>query len=153
MSDEKTKASWIASIWRNETTRRWMIRGIALLAAFLLGFVPMWLSSRENARSLAQSQLHLKRNQMQNTLALAVIDARRGEYETARQTTSDFFTQVRTELDINSDVFSSEERTKIAGVLSARDEIITMLSRADSVGAERLSDFYVDYRNIVNAAK
>lgn len=153
MSNEKNQSSWIQTMWQNEFTRRWIIRVIALFAAFLLGFVPMWLSSRENARNLALSQHELQRNQMQNTLALAVIDARRGEYEPARQSASTFFTQVRTELDNNTNIFSADERTKIAEMFNARDEIITLLSRADSVGAERLSDFYTSYRNIVNISK
>src|ERR1044071_9859147 len=79
-------------------------RKIALYAVlavgfFLLGAVPMWLRARENAiqRDAAQHQLQL--SELQSTLSSAIIDARRGEYELARQTTSDFFTELRKRID------------------------------------------------------
>ncbi len=110
----------------------------------------MWISSRENARSLAQTQRDLKQIQLQQNLASATIDARRGEYEAARQSAGNFFTKVRTELDSNSSVYESDEKTKTNEILSARDEIITLLSRADAAGAERFSYFFINYRNLVN---
>ncbi len=38
MSDEDTSKS----IWQNDMVRLWGVRVLALFAAFLLGFVPMW---------------------------------------------------------------------------------------------------------------
>jgi hypothetical protein len=101
--------------------------GIALVV-FLLGLVPMWLKARE-----------------------AVIDARRGEYETARQTASDFFTTLRSELDAGSESpLNPRQREAAAPLLNQRDPIITLLARGDPASAERLSDLYVSYRAAVN---
>lgn len=110
------------------TARRVMIYlGIALVV-FLLGLVPMWLKARE-----------------------AVIDARRGEYETARQTASDFFTTLRSELDAGSESpLNPRQREAAAPLLNQRDPIITLLARGDPASAERLSDLYVSYRAAVN---
>jgi hypothetical protein len=146
--DERSIAS--KSIWQNEMVRRWGIRVMALFAAFLLGFVPMWLSSRGVTKNLDQAKVELRRHQLENSLAIAVIEARRGKYEIARQNASNFFGEVRNELD-NSDsvIFNTQERTKISEMYSVRDEIITLLSRGDSAGAERLNDFYFNYRDIV----
>ena len=123
--------------------------GVAL-AVFLLGLIPMWMKAREAAsqRDAAQRELHL--SQMQGTLASAAIDARRGEYETARQTASDFFTALRTELDAGADSpFTPRQRQAAAPLLERRDDIITLLARSDPASAERLSDLYVSYRAAV----
>ncbi len=72
---------------------------IVLLVVFLLGFIPMWLKSRESSRSLTEAEQQLALARMQNILASATIDARRGDHESARQSVGDFFTALRTEID------------------------------------------------------
>ena len=39
--------------------RRVVIEAVLLLVVFLLGFVPMWLKSREAASRLAEAERHL----------------------------------------------------------------------------------------------
>jgi hypothetical protein len=137
-----------------KTTHR--IRGFILyvarlLVAFLLGFVPMWLKSRERSSSLAEAKRQSSLARMENSLASAAIDARRGDYETARQAASDFFTSLRTEF--NSGVDSALSQAEIASLqplLARRDEIVTLLARGDATAADLLSDLYVSYRTIVN---
>jgi hypothetical protein len=79
--------------------RRLGISAAVLLAVFLLGFVPMWLKARGCASSLAEAEHQLVLQRMQNSLASATIEARRGEYEPARQNASQFFTTLRAETD------------------------------------------------------
>jgi acyl-CoA synthetase (AMP-forming)/AMP-acid ligase II len=75
--------------------RRVIIYAALLLGVFLLGFVPMWLKSRECSSSLSEAEHQLNLARIQNTLASAVIDARRGHYEPARPAASNFFTPLR----------------------------------------------------------
>lgn len=122
----------------------------AALAVFLLGLGPMWLKARGAAAQRDAARRELRLSQTQVTLASASIDARRGEYETARQTASDFFTVLRTELDAGEDSpFSQRQREATTPLLDRRDEIITLLARSDPASAERLSDLYVSYRAAV----
>ena len=58
---------------------------IALLVVFLAGLVPMWLKSHRLAGELYQARQELRRTQIQLVLAYSALDARRGEYEAARQ--------------------------------------------------------------------
>jgi hypothetical protein len=149
MSDADTSKS----VWQNDTVRLWGIRALALFAAFLVGFVPMWLSSSAGKRDLATAQIELRRNHIETLLASAVIDARRGKYEDARQSASGFFGEVRTELDnATSNSFNAQEKTKVSELIQNRDEVITLLSRGDNAGAERLSDLYVAYRQAMDEA-
>lgn len=122
-----------------------------LLAVFLLGLVPMWLKARASNSRLAQARHQLTLVGMQNNLATAVIDARRGDYEPARQATSQFFTSLRVEIDSEGDsAFTAAQRETAKSLFSRRDEVITSLARGDAVSVDQLSDLYVSYRKNIN---
>ena len=132
--------------------RRVMIFATLLLGAFLIGFVPLWLQSRESVSRLAEVEHQLSLAGLQNALASAVIDARQGEYESARQAASDFFTALRAETDREHDsALSPAQREGVQPLYTRRDEIITLLARGDPASADRLSDLYAAYRKIMNS--
>jgi hypothetical protein len=127
------------------------IYAVVLLAGLLIGFVPMWLKARECSASLAASELQLGQARMQNTISSAVIDARRGDYEPARQATSQFFTALRAEADRGeASSLTQAQRNGVEPLFAQRDEIITLLARSDPASADRLSDLYVAYRKVLN---
>jgi hypothetical protein len=131
--------------------RRGVIYVALLLIAFLIGFVPMWLQSRESASRLAEAEHQLSLANLENALASAVIAARQSDYESARLAASNFFTALRAETDRGVD--SALSPTQSAGVqplYTQRDEIITLLARSDLASADRLSDLYMAYRKIMN---
>ena len=124
-----------------------------LLAVFLLGLVPMWLSARESASQLAETRRDLRLLQIQNTLASAAVDSRRADYEPARQAASDFFVTLRAEMDRGNDsALTQAQRDRMTPLFVQRDEIITLLARSDPVSADRLSDLYVSYRRAIKGA-
>lgn len=107
----------------------------------------MWTTARQRAHELAEMQRQLKVSELQNLLALAVIDAGRAEYEPARTSVSDFFRSIRSELDNeNNSALSQAQRDNIKTLMSQRDEIITLLSRGEAASSDRLSNFYFLYR-------
>ena len=131
--------------------RRFIIYGACLLVVFLLGFVPMWLKARDCAGSLVEADQQLTLARMQNNLASAVIDARRGDYEPARQAASQFLSFVRTEIDKGeASNFTQAQRQGLQPLLAGRDEVITLLARSDPASADRLSDLYVAYRKFMS---
>src|SRR5215208_5395980 len=75
-----------------DNKRRWLVYAAILALVFLLGFVPTCMVARRRGieRDTAQSALRI--SNMQNSLGNAIVDARAGNYEFARQGTSDFFT-------------------------------------------------------------
>lgn len=122
-----------------------------MLVAFLIGFVPMWLKARESGNNLAATERTLGLAQMQNNLASAVIDARRGEYEPARQAASQFYTSLQADIDKGDAAgLNPAQRTTAQGLFAGRDEVITLLARSDPASADRLADVYVAYRKIMN---
>ncbi len=132
---------------QSSTLKRIGIYAAILVAVFLLGLIPMWLSARERSSERDAVQRSLRVSQMQNRLASAAIDARRGEYEQARNAASDFFTNLRTEVDRTQDrALTTEQNTRAEKILATRDDIITLLARNDPASVDRLSDAYVAYR-------
>jgi len=130
--------------------RRLIIYAGVLLVVFLLGLVPMWLQARASAGRLADAERRLTLVGMQNNLASAAFDARRGDYEPSRQAASQFFTSLRAEIDkgATSD-FTQAQRAGVQPLLAGRDEVITLLARSDPASADRLSELYVAYRKAV----
>ena len=127
--------------------RRFIIYAGVLLVVFLLGFVPMWLQARASAARGADAERRLTLVGMQGDLASAAIDARRGDYEPARQAVSQFFTTLRAEIDKgDTSDFTQAERVGAQPLLAGRDEIITLLARSDPASADKLSDLYGAYR-------
>lgn len=132
--------------------RRIVIYGGVLLLVFLLGFIPMWLKARQSANSLAATERQLTLVRMQSNLASAVIDVRRGDYEPARQTASQFFTSLSAEIDKgDNSSFTPAQRTGLQALFTGRDELITLLARSDPASADRLSDLYVAYRKVMSS--
>lgn len=130
--------------------RRVGLYAAVLLVGVMLGFIPMWLKARACGNSLAKAEYELNLARMRNTLASAAIDARRGDYEPARQAASQFFTSLQAEID--GTAASNLTQAQIEGVkplFAGRDEIITLLARSDPASADRLSDLYVLYRKTV----
>ncbi len=117
-----------------------------VFAAFVVGFVPMWLAARTRANERDVVQQVLRFTQLENGLAAAAIQARRGDYEPAREAASAFYTNLRAELDRSPSGFTYPQREMMQSLLAQRDQLITLLARSDPAVAERLADAYVSYR-------
>ncbi len=131
--------------------QRFIIYASVLLVVFLLGFVPMWLKARSATSDLVETKHQLVLVSLQSNLASAVIDARRGDYEPARQAASQFFISLRAEIDKgDASNFTKTQKEGMQPLFAGRDEVITLLARSDPASADRLSDLYVVYRKIMN---
>ena len=137
----------------NPVMQRILIDAGVLLVVFLLGFVPMWLRARAAGNRLAESERHLTLARMQNDLGAAVIDARRAEYEPARQAVSQFFTTLQAEIAKgDSSSYSRTQREQLQQLFGGRDELITLLARSDPASADRLVDLFMAYRKIMSGS-
>lgn len=116
---------------------------------FLLGFVPMWLKANGAIEQRDAAQREVRLTQLQNTLGAAMVDVHRGEYEPARQTTSDFYTNLRDQVDAGSaSVFTPAQREQLGPLLTERDHVITLLARSDPAAADRLFAIYSSYKKL-----
>jgi hypothetical protein len=123
---------------------------IVLLVGFLIGFVPMWLRARQRTTERDQALQKLQTIELRDQLSAAALDARRGQYETARQELSAFFSSLDTVMSRKNDPDITPEKLKpLQPVLSQRDELITLLARSDPASADRLSDLDLAFRKAV----
>jgi hypothetical protein len=131
--------------------RRVMLYMALCLGFFLLGFLPPWLMQRDAAEQRDAAQREVRLGQLQNTLSSAVVDAQRGEFETARQTSSDFYMNLRRQMDRGGESpFTADQREMLKPIVSQRDEIITLLARSDPAAADRLFALYSSYLKIMS---
>lgn len=126
---------------------------IAAAVMFLAGFVPMWLKAANQDAQLEAAQRALQLAEIQLALGSAAVDARRGEYEQARQAAVTFFKNVTSEMDREESAFTPAQRNALKSVLKQRDELITLLARGDPASADRLSDLYVAYRAAASSTR
>jgi len=118
---------------------------------FLLGFAPLWYTVTPAIEQRDAAQRVVRLAQLKNTLADAVIDVQRGQYEPARQLTSDFYTNLRRQVDSDdASVFSPGQRQGVRSLLAERDELLSLLARSDPAAAERLLNVYSTYKKFAN---
>ena len=130
--------------------RRVLLFLILAVIIFLLGFVPMWLKLRDQTALRMKAERALTVMRIEKDLGSAAIDARRGQYEAARQEASAFFTAARFEIDEpKQSVLTDQQRNALTPLLRAQDEIITLLARSDAASADRLANLYVAVRGVL----
>jgi hypothetical protein len=123
---------------------------VLVLIGFLVGFIPMWWKAHQCSGQLSETMDRIQLAKLQIAVSTAVIDAKRGEYESARQAISDFFTSLRKEIDrAEGSFFSKVQRDSLALLFSKRDEIVTLLARSDAAGSEPLMELYVSFSKVL----
>jgi hypothetical protein len=123
---------------------------ILLVAVFLAGFVPMWKKARDQSALREKAEHALTLTKIVKDLGSAAIDARRTEYESARQEASAFFTSARFEIDQrDKSALSQQQRDALTTLIAPRDELITLLARSDPMSADRLTNLYVAVRKLL----
>ena len=119
-----------------------------LLLVFLLGFAPTCFVARRRGIERDTAQAALRISNLQNSLGNAIVDARAGNFERARQGTSDFFSNLATEVETSS-IFNDAQETQLRPLLQERDDTITSLARSDPYSADRLTKLYNQYREAI----
>lgn len=132
---------------RRDETRNWRLPLYAgiLLVVFLLGFIPTCFVARRRGLERDTAQRALRISNFQNSLGNAIVDARAGKYELARQGTSDFFSNLSIEVERGA-IFNDAQKTQLRSLLQERDDTITSLARSDPYSADRLTKLYNQYR-------
>lgn len=110
-----------------------------------MSFKATWAIEQRDA---AQRAVRLA--QLENTLAAAMIDVQRGHYEPARQLTSDFYTDLRRQVDDDNGLFNPTQREALKSLLAERDELISLLAHSDPSATARLFAVYSTYNKVAN---
>ncbi|MFW6206157.1 MAG: hypothetical protein ACOC5I_02865 [Gemmatimonadota bacterium] len=117
---------------------------IAMVVAFGAGFGWQFYEASRVRAELADTQQQLLVERLRVRLGQAAIAAQSGDYESARQRMSDFFTR----LDAASPELPDSITVVTDQFLAVRDEVITGLSRANSEYAGVLYGMLDRFRNV-----
>ncbi|MHB9034155.1 MAG: hypothetical protein ACYC6L_14035 [Anaerolineae bacterium] len=144
---------------------KYLLYAALAIAGFGLGYLVKWILDRQRisqaaaSSNLAQARSALETSRaghefgllkMENTLASAAVDARRGEYELARQAASTFFVKLQAEVGKGEDSdLSPAQKAGVEPLFVKRDEIIAQLARNDPAAAEQLTSLYVALRELL----
>ena len=110
-----------------------------LVIAFLLGFVPEWMAKRSADRELAAARQELRLSRLQGRLGAALAESLRSNYERSRQLMAGYFSGRQDALPA---VENARQRQALSAILTQRDEMITLLSRAQPESSQRLMLLY-----------
>jgi hypothetical protein len=110
-----------------------------LLIAFLLGFVPTYAAKRHAQHELEAARLELRLSRLQGRLGAAMAESLRSNYERARQLMAGYFSDLQGAV---GQVENPAEKQALNAILAQRDEMITLLSRAQPESTQRLMLLY-----------
>lgn len=134
----------------NKRPWRLIIYAAILALVFLLGFVPTCMMARRRGIERDTAQTALRISNLQNSVGNAIVDARAGNYELARQQASDFFNKLGAEIEQDrGSIFNSTQEAKLRSLFDERDKTITLLARSDPYSADQLTKIYNQYREAV----
>ena len=119
-----------------------------LVIAFLLGFVPEYVAKRNADRDLAAARQELRLSRLQGRLGAALAEALRSNYERSRQLMAGYFSGLQEALPA---VENPRQKAALAGILGQRDEMITLLSRAQPESSQRLMLLYTAMFSAIDA--
>ena len=119
--------------------------GVAVAAAivvFLVGYLPQRSRAAGYRDDLRQARHELKFARLEGRLGAALSESLRSNYERSRQLMADFFSELQSS---TGQVTDARQRQALEGILAQRDEIITLLSRAQPESTQRLMLLYTTY--------
>jgi hypothetical protein len=152
MSEEVRTETDRNSVRPDKRKGRVLIYAAILAVVFLLGFIPTCMLARQRGFERDNAQAALRISNLQNSIGNAIVDARAGNYEVARQGMSDFFTNLGTEVGQGrKSIFNPTQEQQLRALLQERDDVITSLARSDAYSADRLTKLYNQYREAVAA--
>lgn len=120
---------------------------LVALVVFLIGFLPQWSRARQRGEELERTRAELHLARLEGRLGAALTEALRSNYEKSRQLMADFFSDLQTAM---GQVEDPRRREALTGILRQRDEIITLLSRAQPESTQRLMLLYTTYHAAVD---
>lgn len=122
----------------------------ALIAVFLLGYVPARMSARNAQESNIRLQNELRLGNLEGHLGMASYEANQNNYANAAQHSTRFFSGLRAAIDDTSDETLKRDLERI---LARTDEITANIAEADPAVKEKLAQAYADFFQLTAAPK
>ncbi|CAN5209374.1 hypothetical protein BH23GEM4_BH23GEM4_14260 [soil metagenome] len=129
---------------------KWIALGIvALVAVFLLGWYPQWQRAQELDTRLETANRELAMARLEGRIGAALAESMRSNYERSRQLMTSAFEEMERRLDAG-EITEPGQQQAVRAILAQRDELVTMLARAEPEAQQRLMLLYTRYYQAVD---
>ena len=106
-----------------------IIAAIALIAVFLVGFIPPYVKANRLENELRQTRQDGAGAELRDLIALAYVQANQKNYGLAAETSGRFFNRVR---EVASQTQDVSRRKALDDLLTSRDKITAQLAKGDA---------------------
>lgn len=121
------------------TSRKFLLVVLALVAAFLAGYVPATMDARAARASQAAAEQRLVLAELQVQLGMMSYELNRDNYGFAAQLATAFFDGVRSAV---AGTLTGDVAEALRATLARRDEITTDLAQANSGVKPKVAEMY-----------
>jgi hypothetical protein len=126
-----------------------IMTAIALVAVFLLGFVPQYIKANRLETELRQFRQEIAGAQLRDLIGLAYVQANQKNYGLAAETSSRFFSRVREMANQTQDASS---RKALEDLLALRDRVTAELAKGDATVMGDLQEIFVKTRQATRSS-
>ena len=117
-----------------------IVAAIALLAVFLIGFVPPYLKANRLENELLQFRQDSAGAELRDLIGLAYVQGNQKNYGLATETSSRFFNRAR---EVANQTQDASRRKALESLLSSRDKVTAELAKGDAAVAGDLQQLFV----------
>lgn len=117
-----------------------IVVGVALVAVFLVGFVPQYVKASRLESELRQSRDAVAGAELRDLVGLAYVQANQKNYGLAADSIGRFFNRAREVMNQSQD---ATRRKALEGLLAPRDKITAELAKGDAAVLGDLQEVFI----------
>ena len=122
---------------------RLLVLGIAVVAAFLLGFIPQYVKAQRLESELRAAQQTNALAELRDLAALAYVQANQKNYGLATATASRLFNRAR---ELANQASEANAKKNLESILAMRDKVTAELAKGDAAAIGDLQDVFIKIR-------
>jgi hypothetical protein len=126
-----------------------IVAAIALIAVFLVGFVPEYVKVNRLENDLRQSRQETAGAELRDLIGFAYVQASQKNYGLAAETSSRFFNRVR---EVANQTQDANRRKGLEDLLVLRDSVTAALAKGDAAVMGDLQQLFVKARQVTRSS-
>ncbi len=130
-------------------TNKILVVAVALIAVFLVGFIPSYVKANRLENELRQSRQDGAGAELRELVALAYIQANQKNYGLAADTSRQFFQRAQ---EMASQTQDAGRRKALEDLLASRDQVTAQLAKGDAAVMGDLLELFNKTRQATRGA-
>ena len=127
-----------------------IVAAIALVAVFLVGFVPQYVKTNRLENKLRQSRQENAGAQLRDLIALAYVQANQKNFGLGAETTSRFLSWVR---EMANQTPEASSRKALEDLLALRDRVTAELAKGDAAAMGNLQELFIKTQQATRSSR